>query len=203
MPATTAARTIEQYRKNAELVYSIRFCLSAFPAPGLPLGGRTRALSGVPSQPSTFYIAQVNGGVFKTTDFGHTWDPIFDRQDSASIGSLAVAPSDPNVIYVGRGEGLQRPDPSTGDGVYKSTDAGNSWTHLGLRDGQQIPRIAVDPRDANRVFVAVLGHPYGPNKERGLYLSTDGGRNFKKTLDKGENTGANDVVIDPSDPDVV
>ncbi len=166
-------------------------------------GGRTRALSGVPSQPSTFYIAQVNGGVFKTTDFGHTWNPIFDHQDSASVGSLAVAPSNPNVIYVGSGEGLQRPDLSTGDGVYKSTDAGKSWTHLGLRDGQQIPRIAVDPRDANRVFVAVLGHPYGPNKERGLYLSTDGGKNFKKALDKGENTGANDVVIDPSNPGVV
>ena len=166
-------------------------------------GGRTRALAGVPDQPNVFYIAQVNGGVFKTNDAGHTWNPIFDHEDTGSVGAIAVAPSDPNVIYVGSGEGLQRPDLSTGDGIYKSTDGGKSWTHLGLRDGQQIPQIAVDPRDPNRLFVAVLGHPYGPNPERGLFRSTDGGKTFEKALYKNENTGANDVKIDPVDPQIV
>ncbi len=166
-------------------------------------GGRTRSAAGVPSQPNVFYIGVCNGGVWKTDDYGRTWNPLFDEQPTGSIGSIAVAPSDPNVIYVGSGEGLQRPDLSTGDGIYKSTDAGKTWTHLGLRDGQQIPQIAVDPRNPDRLFVAVLGHPYGPNPERGVYRSTDGGRTFEKVLGKDENTGANDVKIDPSNPDVV
>src|SRR5215831_17395587 len=166
-------------------------------------GGRTRAVAGVPSQPNVFYIAQVNGGVWKTDDYGRTWNPIFDNQPTGSVGSIAVASSDPNVVYVGSGEGLQRPDLSVGDGLYKSTDAGKTWTHLGLRDGQQIPQIVVDPRDANRLFVAVLGHPYGPNPERGLYRSMDGGRTFEKVLGKDENTGASEVQIDPSQPDTV
>src|SRR5467141_2587739 len=101
-------------------------------------GGRTVAISGVPHQPNVFYMAAVNGGVWKTTDFGNTWNPIFNDQPTGSIGALAVAPSDPNIIYAGSGEGLQRPDLATGDGVYKSTDAGKTWTHLGLRDAQQI-----------------------------------------------------------------
>ncbi len=153
-------------------------------------GGRTRALAGVPSQPNVFYIAAVNGGVWKTNDYGRTWNPIFDHEPTGSIGALAVAPSDPNIIFAGSGEGLQRPDLSTGDGIYKSTDAGKTWTHLGLRDGQQIPKIAIDPRDPNHLYVAVLGHPYGPNEERGLYGSTDGGQTFQKLLYKDENTGA-------------
>src|SRR5207342_1702024 len=119
-------------------------------------GGRSRAAAGVPSQSNVFYMAQVNGGIFKTTDYGRTWIPIFDEQPTGSIGAIAVAPSDPNIIYAGSGEGLHRPDLSVGDGVYKSTDAGKSWTHLGLRDGQQIPQIAIDPRNPNRLFVAVL-----------------------------------------------
>ena len=127
-------------------------------------GGRTKAITGVPGQPNVFYMAPVNGGVWKTNDFGRTWNPIFDDQPTGSIGSIAVAPSDANIIYVGSGEGLARPDLSVGDGIYKSTDAGKTWTHLGLRDGQQIPYILVDPRDANRLYVAVLGHPYGPNE---------------------------------------
>src|SRR5437899_8503620 len=143
-------------------------------------GGRTRALAGVPSQPNVFYMAQVNGGVWKTDDYGRTWNPIFDDQPTGSVGSIAVAPSDPNIIYVGSGEGLQRPDLSVGDGIYKSTDAGQTWQHLGLRDGQQITSILVDPRDASRVFAAVLGHPYGPNEERGVFRSTDGGKNWQK-----------------------
>jgi photosystem II stability/assembly factor-like uncharacterized protein len=166
-------------------------------------GGRTRAACGVPSQPNVFYIGQVNGGVWKSTDYGRTWNPIFDHESSQSIGAIAVAPSDPNIVYVASGEGLHRPDLSVGNGIYKSTDAGKTWTQLGLRDGEQIPALAVDPRDPNRVFAAVLGHPYGPSEERGIYRSTDGGATWQKVISKDENTGGSDVEIDPSNPDVV
>lgn len=165
-------------------------------------GGRVRAIAGVPSQPNVFYMAQVNGGVWKTIDYGRVWTPIFDDQPTGSVGSIAVALSDPNVVYVGSGEGLQRPDLSVGDGIYKSTDAGRTWTHLGLRDGQQIPQIAVDPRDANRLLVAVAGHPYGPNQERGIFRSIDGGKTFEKVLYKDENIGGADVLIHPSDSNI-
>jgi photosystem II stability/assembly factor-like uncharacterized protein len=164
---------------------------------------RTVAAAGHRSQPFTFYMAQVNGGVWKTNDAGRTWKPIFDDQPTGSIGVIAVAPSNADVVYVGSGEGLHRPDLSTGDGVYKSIDAGKSWTHLGLRDAQQIPNLAIDPRNPDRLFVAALGHPYGPNEERGIFRSTDGGRTFEKVLYKDENTGGNDVDIDPSNPDIV
>ncbi|MDT5121452.1 MAG: hypothetical protein QOC96_934 [Acidobacteriota bacterium] len=166
-------------------------------------GGRTRAVAGIPSQPNVFYVAQVNGGVFKTTDYGQTWTPIFDDQPTGSVGAIAVAISNSDIIYVGSGEGLHRPDLSVGDGVYKSTDGGRTWTHLGLRDGQQIAQIAVDPRDANRLFVAVAGHPYGPNEERGIFRSTDGGKSFEKVLYKDENTGGADVQIDPTNPQTI
>jgi photosystem II stability/assembly factor-like uncharacterized protein len=166
-------------------------------------GGRTRAACGVPSQPNVFYMAPVNGGIWKTDDYGRTWNPIFDHESTQSIGAIAVAASDPKVVYVASGEGLHRPDLSVGNGIYKSTNAGKTWTHLGLRDGYQIPAVAVDPRDPNRVFAAVLGHPYGPNEERGLYRSTDGGQNWQKVIAKDENTGASDVEIDPSNPDTV
>ncbi len=166
-------------------------------------GGRTRAACGVPSQPNVFYVGQVNGGVWKSDDYGRTWKPIFDQQPTQSIGAIAVAPSDPNIIYVASGEGLHRPDLSVGNGIYKSTDAGKTWTHLGLTDGYQIPALAVDPRDPNKVFAAVLGHPYGPSQERGIYRSTDGGQNWQRVISKDENTGGSDVEIDPSNPDVV
>ncbi len=166
-------------------------------------GGRTRAISGVPSQPNVFYFAQVNGGVFRTDDFGRTWEPLFDEQPTASVGALAVSVSDPNIIYVGSGEGLHRPDLSVGNGLYKSTDAGKTWTHLGLRHGQQIAQVAVDPRNPDHLLVAVAGHPYGPNEERGIFLSTDGGKTLQKTLYKDENTGGNDVQIDPQNPQIV
>ena len=165
--------------------------------------GRTKAMAGVASQPFTFYMGMVNGGVWKTTNAGRTWIPIFDDQPTGSIGSIAVAPSDPNIIYVGTGEGLQRPDLAIGDGMYKSTDAGKTWTHLGLRDTQQIARVEVDPKNPNRLFVAALGHPYGPNEERGIFRSTDGGASFQKVLYRDENTGGKDVDIDPSDPNIV
>jgi len=166
-------------------------------------GGRTRAVAGVPSQPNVFYIGQVNGGVWKSDDYGRTWTPIFDAEPTQSIGAIAVAPSDPNIVYVASGEGLQRPDLSVGDGIYKSADAGKTWVHLGLRDGRQIPQLAVDPRDTNRVFAAVLGHPYGPNEERGIFRSADGGQTWQKVLYKDANTGGSDVEIDPSNPEVV
>jgi photosystem II stability/assembly factor-like uncharacterized protein len=148
-------------------------------------------------------MAPVNGGVFKSIDYGRTWQPIFDDQPTASIGAIAVAPSNPNVVYVGSGEGLHRPDLSVGDGVYKSTDAGKTWAHLALRDGQQIPQLAVDPKNPDRVFVAVAGHPYGPNEERGIYRSVDGGKTFEKVLYRDENVGASDVQIDPNNPEIV
>ena len=166
-------------------------------------GGRTRAVAGVPSQPNVFYMAQVNGGVWKSDDYGRTWNPIFDNQPTQSIGAIAVALSDPDIVYVASGEGLQRPDLSVGDGIYRSSDAGKTWTHLGLRDGQQIPALAVDPRDPNRLFAAVLGHPYGPNEERGIFRSADGGQTWQKVLYKDENTGGSDIEIDPSNPDVL
>jgi photosystem II stability/assembly factor-like uncharacterized protein len=166
-------------------------------------GGRTVGIAGIPDQPNIFYIGVNNGGVWKTDDYGLTWRPIFDDQPTGSIGAVAVAPSDPNVVYVGSGEGLQRPDLSVGDGIYKSTDAGKTWTHLGLRDAQQIPAVLVDPHDPNRIFVASLGHPYGPNPERGVFRSTDGGRTFQKVLYKDDRTGAVDLAFDPHNPRTV
>src|SRR4051794_30921284 len=160
--------------------------------------GRTKAAAGHASQPYTFYIGMVNGGVWKTNDAGRTWKPIFDEQPTGSIGWVAVAPSDANVLYVGTGEGLPRPDLAVGDGVYKATDAGATWAHLGLRGAQPNPKIVIDPTTPNRLFVAALGHPYGPNAERGIYRSTDGGRSFERVLFKNENTGGKDVDIDPS-----
>lgn len=166
-------------------------------------GGRTVGGCGVPQQPNVFYIGVNNGGVWKTTDFGRTWDPIFDGQSTGSIGDVAVAPSDPNIVYVASGEGIQRPDLSVGDGIYRSSDAGKTWTHLGLAAGQQMGGLAIDPHDPNRVFVAVLGHPYGPNPERGVYRSSDGGKTWEKVLYKDENTGAVQVTLDPTNPQIV
>ena len=189
-------------------------------------GGRTVAISGVAVQPNVFYMAPNNGGVWKTTDSGRTWNPIFDpesdlRNDSqvkggqasddprsGSIGALAVAPSNSNIIYVGSGEGLRRPDLSVGNGIYKSTDAGETWQHMGQRDGalrdvQQIASIIVDPKDPSRLFVAVQGHPYGPNSERGVYRSLDGGQSFQKVFYKDENTGGMDLLFDPRDSQVI
>jgi hypothetical protein len=171
---------------------------------GPPRAGRARALSGVPSQPNVFYIGFDNGGVWRSTDFGSTWTPLFDNQPTGSIGAIAVAPTDPNIIYVGAGAGIIRPDLATGDGFYKSTDAGKTWTHMqSLRDSQMIADIEVDPTNSNRLFVAVLGHPYGPSTERGIFRSTNGGLTFEKVLYKDEYTSGNDVRIDPKNPNIV
>src|SRR5437773_4534543 len=133
--------------------------------------GRARALAGVPSQPNVFYIGFDNGGVWRSTDYGSTWQPIFDDQPTGSIGAIAVAASDPNILYVGSGAGIIRPDLAVGDGVYRSTDAGKTWTHLGLRDSQMIAMIDADPPNPHRLFVAALGHPYGPTAVRGSFRS--------------------------------
>jgi len=166
-------------------------------------GGRTVGAVGVPKQPNVFYIGVNNGGVWKTTDYGRTWFPIFDDQPTGSIGDIVVAPSNPDVVYVGSGEGLQRPDLSVGDGMYKSTDAGKTWVHVGLENGQQIGGLSIDANNENRVFAAVLGHPYGPNTERGVYRTLNGGKTWERVLYIDENTGATQVAIDPKNPNVV
>jgi photosystem II stability/assembly factor-like uncharacterized protein len=166
-------------------------------------GGRVLTVSGVPGQPRHFYFGAVNGGVWETLDAGRTWQPIFDEQPVGSIGALAVAPSDPNVVYVGTGEADMRSDIAQGDGMYRSDDAGKSWIRIGLADSQQIGRILVDPRDAKTVFVAALGHPYGPNAERGVFRSRDGGAHWTRVLGKGEDTGAIDMAFEPGNPRVV
>jgi photosystem II stability/assembly factor-like uncharacterized protein len=166
-------------------------------------GGRTVGASGNRLQPNVFYMGVNNGGVWKTTDYGRTWNSIFDDQPTGSIGDVAVAPSDPNIVYVASGEGLQRPDLSTGDGMYRSNDGGKTWAHIGLSEGLQIGGISVDPQNPDRVFAAVLGHPYGPNKERGVYRTIDGGKTWKNVLYIDENTGAIQVTIDPKDNNIV
>ncbi len=166
-------------------------------------GGRTVGAVGVPSQPNVFYIGVNNGGVWKTTDYGRTWQPIFDEQPTGSIGDVVVSPSNPNVIYVGSGEGLQRPDLSVGDGIYKSADAGKTWINIGLKNAQQIGGLAIDPKDENRLFVAALGHPYGANEERGVYRTVDGGKKWERVLYKDENTGAVQVTIDPNNSNII
>ncbi|MCU0636348.1 MAG: hypothetical protein MUE41_15885 [Gemmatimonadaceae bacterium] len=166
-------------------------------------GGRARAAIGVPGPTTTLYVGFDNGGVWRTTDFGANWEPIFDGQPTGSIGAIGVASSAPNVLYVGSGAGIIRPDLAVGNGMYKSTDAGKTWTHLGLRDTRMIAMVDVDPRTPDRLFVAALGHPYGPNEERGIFRSTDGGRSFQKVLYRDAYTSGNDVRIDPSNPDIV
>ncbi|HXD47662.1 MAG TPA: hypothetical protein VN600_02740, partial [Gemmatimonadaceae bacterium] len=165
--------------------------------------GRARAAAGVPSQHNVFYAGFDNGGVWRSTDYGSNWEPVFDSAGTGSIGAIAVAPSEPNVIYVGTGAGIIRPDLATGEGVYKSSDGGKTWTNVGLHDTQMIANVDVDPTNPNRVFVAALGHPYGPNAERGIFRSTDGGKSWQKVLYKDEYASGNDVRIDPSNPNIV
>ncbi|MGE5358744.1 MAG: WD40/YVTN/BNR-like repeat-containing protein [Bacteroidales bacterium] len=162
-------------------------------------GGRVNAVSGVPGQPNTFYFGSVGGGLWKSTNAGRTWTPVFDRQGVASIGAIAVAPSRPDTVYVGTGESDMRDSIAFGDGVYKSTDAGRTWTHVGLDRTRQIGRVLVDPSNPDVVFVAALGHAYGPSPDRGVYRSRDGGATWQKVLDKGDAIGAVDLAFDPAD----
>jgi len=166
-------------------------------------GGRSLTAVGVPSEPNTYYFGAVAGGVWKTTNGGATWTPLFDQQPVSSIGSIAVADSDPNVIYVGTGEACIRGNISHGDGMYKSTDAGKTWTHIGLRDTRNIGKVIIHPRNPDIVFVAALGHAYGSNAERGVFRSTDGGKTWEKVLYKDEETGAIDITFVPSNSNVL
>jgi len=166
-------------------------------------GGRALAVAGVRGQPELFYFGSVDGGVWRTNDAGRTWNPIFDSQPIGSIGAIAVAPSNPDVIYVGSGEADMRSNIGYGDGMYKSTDAGKSWVHIGLTDSRQIARILIDPADPNKVFVAVLGHAYGPNPERGVFRSKDGGATWQRILLHDENTGAIDVAFEPGNTSTI
>ena len=166
-------------------------------------GGRAVAVAGVPGEPDVFYFGAAGGGVWKTDDAGSTWKPIFDKKSIASIGAVAVAPSNPNVIYVGTGEGDLRGDVSYGDGVYKSTDAGKTWTNIGLKDTRQTGAIIVDPANPDIVMVAAIGHAFGPNSQRGVFRSTDGGKSWTKVLYRNENTGAIDITFDPNNSKIV
>ena len=166
-------------------------------------GGRTLAVSGVVGDAKTFYLGAVDGGVWKTVNGGESWEPLFDSQPVQSVGAIEIAPSDPNVIYVGTGEGCIRNDISYGNGVYKSTDAGKTWTHIGLDDSQHISRLAIDPKNPDRVFVAALGHASGPNAMRGVYRTTDGGQTWKRVLYKDDKTGAVDLSFDPANTNIM
>ena len=166
-------------------------------------GGRSLTASGIPGDPTTYYFGATGGGVWKSTDGANTWSPIFDKDGAPSIGSIAVAVSDPNVVYVGTGEACIRGNISQGDGVWKSIDAGKSWRNIGLKDSRAIGKVIVNPRNPDIAFVAALGHPYGPNIERGVFRTTDGGKTWDKVLYKDENTGAIDVAFDPQNPNIL
>ncbi|MGD1945473.1 MAG: WD40/YVTN/BNR-like repeat-containing protein [Croceivirga sp.] len=162
--------------------------------------GRTVGAVGIPTQPNVFFVGHNNGGVWKTDDYGRTWHPIFDDAPTGSIGDVAVSPSNPDIIYVGTGEGLHRPDLAVGDGMFKSIDGGKTWRHVGLDDVQQVSRVIVHPKNPDIVFVAGLGHPYGANQMRGVFKSVDGGKNWEKVLYINHNTGAVQVEFDPNNP---
>jgi photosystem II stability/assembly factor-like uncharacterized protein len=168
-----------------------------------PVGNRVIAVAGVPGDPNVYYVGAASGGIFKTTDNGAHWDPIFDGEAVSSIGSLAVAPSDPNVVWAGTGESFIRSNISIGNGIYKSTDGGKSWTHAGLDATGRIGRIVVDPRNPDAVFACALGHAYGPQPDRGVYRTTDGGRTWQRVLFVDENTGCSDLAIDARNPRVL
>jgi photosystem II stability/assembly factor-like uncharacterized protein len=166
-------------------------------------GGRVLAVAGVPGDPNTYYFGSVAGGIFKSTNGGLSWTPTFDHEDISSIGAIAVADSDHNVLYAGSGEACLRGNISYGDGVYKSTDAGLTWKNVGLKDSRHIGAVIIDPRNPDIVLIAALGHAWGPNAERGVFRTADGGKTWQKVLYKNDDTGAIDVVFDPRNSSVV
>ena len=166
-------------------------------------GGRSLTAAGIPGDPTTYYFGATGGGVWKSTDGAISWSPVFDKEGTGSIGSLAVANSDHNIIYVGTGEACIRGNISQGDGVYKSFDAGKTWKHIGLSDSRAIGKVIINPNNPDIVFVAALGHPYGPNTERGIFRTVDGGKTWEKVLYKDENTGGIDVAFDPHNPNIL
>src|SRR5579862_8535726 len=166
-------------------------------------GGRVLAVTGVPGDPYTFYFGGVGGGVWRTTDGGLKWTSLFDKEAVSSIWAIAVADSNHNVIYVGTGEACLRGNISYGNGVYKSTDGGKTWQHIGLKDTQHIARVWIDPRNSDHVLIAALGHAYGPNSERGVFRTTDGGKTWDKVLYKDDKSGAIELTVDPHNPNVM
>ena len=191
-PAEIVAQT------KSDLISQLEYrCIGPF------RGGRSAAVCGVRNNPMLFYFGGAGGGVWRTEDAGSTWENITDGYFGGSIGAVTVAPSDPNTIYVGGGEVTVRGNVSHGDGVWKSQDAGKTWKHIGLEDSQTIPRICVHPTDPDTVYVAALGHLYGPNQQRGVFRSTDGGENWERILFVNDEAGAVDLVIDPANPRVL
>ncbi|MBO0799958.1 MAG: sialidase, partial [Blastocatellia bacterium] len=168
-----------------------------------PVGNRISAVAGVPGDPLVYYAGSASGGIFKSADGGVTWAPIFDDQPVSSIGALAVAPSNPNIVWAGTGESWIRSHISLGMGVYKSTDAGKKWKLMGLEETGRIARVVIDPKNPDIVFAAAMGHSYGPQQERGLFRTTDGGQTWRRVLFVDENTGCSDVVMDPSNPQIL
>src|SRR4051812_8120155 len=168
-------------------------------------GGRSVAVTGVPSQPMVYYFGATGGGVWKSTDGGVNWLPISDGQPfgTGTVGAIAVSESDPNIVYVGMGESPVRGNVSHGDGVYKSTDAGKTWKRVGLEDTRQISKIRVDPKNPDLVYVAALGHIFGPNEQRGVFRSKDGGKTWEKILYRNDHAGAIDLAIDPTNPTIM
>ncbi|MDQ3907121.1 MAG: glycosyl hydrolase [Acidobacteriota bacterium] len=167
------------------------------------MGGRIADIQGVPGNPNVVYVGTASGGIFKTTNAGVTWKPVFERESTISVGAMALEPGNPDVVWVGTGESAVRNSISFGDGVYKSTDGGKTWQHLGLRDTERISKILVSPRDPNTVYVGALGHAFGPNAERGVFMTTDGGRTWQKTLYIDEHHGVSDMDIDPQNPNII
>src|SRR5205807_1815666 len=166
-------------------------------------GGRSLTAAGIPGDPNTYYFGGTGGGVWKSTDGAMTWSSVFDKEGTSSIGSLAAANSNPNVIYVGTGEACIRGNISHGDGIYKTLDGGKTWKNVGLRDSRAVGKVIVNPTNPDIVFVAALGHPYGPNSERGIFRTTDGGKIWDKVLYKDDNTGGVDVAFDPHNPNIL
>src|SRR5215212_10989901 len=211
-------REIRRFLTVVIIAMVVVLCLSSVeaqqPDPGLYSGlrwrmlgpfraGRVNAVSGVVGQPDTFYFGSVGGGVWKSLNSGRTWTPVFDSTNVASIGALAVAQSNPNVVYAGTGEADMRDSIAFGDGVYKSMDAGKTWQHLGLENTKQIGRIIVDPKNPNTVVVAALGNVYAPNPDRGVYRSLNGGTTWQKVLFNNNDAGAIDLAFDPTDSKIV
>src|SRR5262249_41929748 len=197
-PPATAKPGAQPQASSAALVDEKLFSGMRWRQVGPFRGGRVLAVTGVPGEPNVFYFGGAAGGVWKSTDTGVSWQPLFDKQPIASIGAIAVAASDHNIIYVGTGEACIRGNITYGNGVYKSIDGGKTWKNVGLKDSRHIGALIVDPKNPNIVFVAALGHAYGPNEERGIFRSLDGGATWQKVLYKDNKTGAIDVVFDPN-----
>ena len=196
--------TLDTGRAQAQTYDESLFSALKWRSIGPYRGGRVTAVAGVPDQPLVYYMGATGGGVWKTVDGGMTWEPVSDEYfGTGSIGGIAVAPSDPNVVYVGTGEACIRGNTSPGDGMYKSTDAGKTWTHIGLRDGGQIGEARVHPTNPDVVYAAVLGHAFGPNETRGVYRSKDGGATWERVLYRDANTGAGDIALDPNNPRII